>query len=231
MARQGIDLLIDVGANEGHYADSCRTHGYEGSIVSFEPLAGALARLEERARDDPRWECHRLVLGSWDVPSVELNVADNSQSSSVLAMESAHISAFPTSTYVSTEQVPMARLDSLDLPLPESAMLKADVQGYELEVLRGAAGVIGRLKMVELELSVVSLYKDQPLLQEVVQEMQSLGFDLVALEPEAFDPSSGALLQANGAFLNSSRPAFPRWRSRLASYRGRLSGPPSGPEP
>ena len=49
LASERIDLLLDVGANEGQYALRMRRAGFQGRIVSFEPLSDAFAALERRA--------------------------------------------------------------------------------------------------------------------------------------------------------------------------------------
>ena len=52
---QGIDAVIDVGANVGQYASSLRAAGWVGPILSIEPAPEAHAVLRARAADDPRW--------------------------------------------------------------------------------------------------------------------------------------------------------------------------------
>jgi FkbM family methyltransferase len=199
---RGLELVLDVGASAGYFVDAVRRQGYTGRIVSFEPLAEAFAELEQRVQDDPLWETRRLALSDHD-GEADLQVAGNSWSSSLLAMKARHVASAPASAVVRSERVPLARLDTIwdGLSHGDRAYLKLDVQGAELDVLRGAERALGDVDVVEAELSLVELYAGQPLLPDVVAFLEPRGFALVQLEPEFTDPQTGAILQLNGIFV------------------------------
>ncbi len=202
LAERGVELVIDAGANRGQYGEELRRHGYRGRIVSFEPLAGAYAELERRAGADPVWEARRLALGDAD-GTIELGAVDNF--SSPLAAGGRLAELFPEALPVRSERVPAARLDALglDLPAPGRTLLKLDVQGYELRVLAGAAGILGDVGVVESELTVVPLYRGQPLLAETVRALDDAGFVLRELEPILRDWRTGEHLQFDGLFVRA----------------------------
>jgi hypothetical protein len=50
----GIKYILDIGANEGQYAQYLRAMGYHGRIASFEPLSVAYEQLLKRMQRDPR---------------------------------------------------------------------------------------------------------------------------------------------------------------------------------
>jgi FkbM family methyltransferase len=206
----GIDLVLDVGANTGQYAQELRAQRYAGAIVSFEPLATAHARLLEAARRDPRWRvAPRMALGS-RTAEVTLNVAGNSLSSSVLRMLPAHEQAAPGSGVVGTEAVALHRLDEVAgqyLGGANAVLLKIDTQGYEDQVLAGAAGVLDRVTAVQLELSFEPLYEGQPLFDAMRGRLRDIGFSLVAMFPGYVDPLTGRTLQVDGFFVRTSRTA------------------------
>jgi FkbM family methyltransferase len=60
--------------------------------------------------------------------------------------------------------------------------LKVDVQGYEMEVLKGASKTLDQIIGCELEVSFIEIYKNQPLFAEIDQFMRSHGFFLADLE-------------------------------------------------
>jgi FkbM family methyltransferase len=201
-----VDLVLDVGANAGQYASELRRHGYCGRIVSFEPLSTAHDLLRLAASRHRGWEvAPRAALGEAD-GEVVIHVAGNSASSSILDMLPAHERASPESGYVSTESAPLRRLDAAAAQfLGESrrALLKIDTQGYEDRVLAGAAGIMDRIVAVQTELSLVPLYSNQLLFEEMLHRLEALGFVLYAIHPNFVDERSGRTLQVDGYFVRS----------------------------
>jgi hypothetical protein len=89
--------------------------------------------------------------------------------------------------------------------LPEGDLfLKVDTQGYELEVLLGASGLLPRITAMQLELSLIPLYAGAPVMVEMLQYLQSCGYQLFQFVPALRDERSGRLLQAEGFFLRGS---------------------------
>ncbi|MED4585419.1 FkbM family methyltransferase [Brevibacillus choshinensis] len=200
---KNISLVLDVGANTGQYVSSLRQQGYDGKILSFEPLAEEFARLSENAANDPNWNCKQLALGSYSGLR-EMNRAGNSYSSSLLPMLDRHVENAPDSGYVGKETVSISRLDSLgqdSIGENDRIYLKIDTQGYELEVLKGSERMLQKVEAVELELTVVPLYDRQVLYQQLIQYMDIMGFDLVWMERGFSDQTTGEVLQFDGIFL------------------------------
>jgi FkbM family methyltransferase len=205
LAATGVDLVLDVGANAGQYASKLRRGGYQGRIVSFEPLSRAFAQLSAASVSDPSWECRRLALGATD-GETEINVSGNSYSSSLLEMEERHVESAPESRYVGTEKIKTARLDSIWAELVrngERTFLKLDVQGFELEVLRGAETSLPKTLGVQAELSLVPLYRDGPVFRDVIDYLEGRGFRLAGLEGGHDDRRTGEMLQADGIFIRA----------------------------
>jgi FkbM family methyltransferase len=199
-----IDTILDVGANDGGYGKLLRQGGYNGSILSFEPLASAHAKLTYTSLNDGSWEiAPRMAIGS-SFGEVEINIAGNSKSSSILPMQSIHEIVSPQSRYVGTEKVPLNRLDGIVHPFIEQSknlFLKIDTQGYELPVLEGAEVLLNRIRGIQLEMSLVPLYKEQILYKETINWLESKGFELWSVMPGFVDQTSGRMLQMDGVFF------------------------------
>lgn len=198
-----IDLLLDVGANIGQFALNVRQQGYKNTIVSFEPLLDAHQILTEAAKNDSSWIIHeRSAIGS-KIGEAEINISNNSFSSSLLPMLDAHAIAAPDSIYVGKQTTKIITLDSVFnnyFKKNDKVFLKIDTQGFEKEVLDGAKDCLEHIMCVQLELSIVSLYESQQLYEYFFNFFKSNGFILWSLIPGFGDPKTGQLLQFDAVF-------------------------------
>lgn len=203
LALQDVDLVLDVGAAVGMYGRSLRGGGYEGRICSFEPLSRQFERLRQESAADPLWEIRNMALGP-ETGTTEINVAGNFDSSSLLPMGERHAQAAPASVYVGTETVEVGTIDSVWDEVVGGArrpFLKLDVQGFELEALRGAERSLPRIHGIQAELSLVPLYEGGALWREVIEFLVDKGFHVAGIEPGYADPESGEMLQVDGLFI------------------------------
>ncbi len=198
-----VSVVLDVGANIGQYASKVRQQGFQGRIISFEPMSKEFRLLCHFVSNDPNWSCKQLAIGAYDGVCT-INIAGNSYSSSILPMLKRHIDNAPDSAYVDREMVWIARLDSIKDEIVKSnerVYLKMDVQGYEMEVLKGAPSMLKQVEIIELELSVSPLYENQVLYEPMMNYLSDLGFDLVCMERGFSDLFSGEVLQFDGIFI------------------------------
>ena len=198
------NIIFDIGANVGQFAQEIRSVGFSGKIISFDPLTSAHAKLSKAALNDPAWLIHpRVALGDRE-GEISINISGNSVSSSVLPMLDAHSSASVGSAYIASEPTPLVRLDTVSgqyLHADSRLFIKIDTQGFEWQVLDGAADTLKHAHGVLLEMSLVSLYEGQRLWRDVIERMEHEGFTLWAIQNGFTDPRTGQSLQADGIFL------------------------------
>lgn len=199
-----VDLVLDVGANTGQFAQSIRKAGYRGRLVSFEPLSTAHEQLLRNSRGESQWEiAPRVAIGNHE-GEIEIHIAGNSVSSSALVMLQSHVTAAPSSGCVSNERVRLSRLDTMArsyLHPGTVPFLKIDTQGYEDRVLDGATDLLAKVSGLQLELSFVPLYEGQQLFDALVERLRALGFSIWAIWPGFHDPHTGRMLQVDVTFF------------------------------
>lgn len=198
------NIVFDVGANIGQFAQDLRAVGFAGKIISFEPLTSAYPKLVLAAKRDCSWFIHpRTAIGDVN-GEIDINISGNLVSSSILPMMPMHSSAALDSVYVSKERTPITRLDSIAdqyLSNDSRLFLKIDTQGYEWHVLDGATNTLMLTHCILIEISLVPLYEGQRLWDDVLDRMKSLGFTLWAIQRGFTDPASGRTLQLDVIFL------------------------------
>jgi FkbM family methyltransferase len=204
LAWHKVTVVFDIGANVGQFARELRLAGFAERIVSFEPLSNAHARLLKAAKGDANWTvAPQMAIGSSDT-HVDINIAGDSVSSSVLGMLDAHLEAAPDSAYVGTERVRMRRLDTIareylrdgDVPF-----VKVDVQGCEAQVLEGAREFLRRVIGLHLELALVPCYREQHGFGQVASALGNAGFSLWLLSAGTVDERTGRQLQVDAVFF------------------------------
>lgn len=200
----GVDLVLDVGAATGRYGVALRRAGYKGAIASFEPLSAPFVSLQAAANSDRAWTAHQVALGA-EAGTAEINVAGNSDSSSLLPMLDRHREVAPHANYVGTEKIIIRTLDEVwsSLPAAERSFLKIDTQGFEGQVLDGATRVLPKVAGVQLELSFVPLYAGGLTYDQAIVRMRDAGFVPMGVEPGVRDKRTSQMLQADVLFFRA----------------------------
>ena len=205
ITKYDIDLVLDVGANIGQFANSLFKMGYEGSVLSFEPLSREYEELLSRSRSNPKWMvAERCAIGDID-GEIEINISENSLGSSHLLPTQKLLMASPGSGFVGSEKVKMYKLSTIAPPFLKnfkSPFLKIDVQGFEDQVLKGATEILADIKGLEIELSFVPLYEGQTVCEDMLGKIRQLGFYLHDLKP-FFEDEKGQILQAEAMFFKN----------------------------
>jgi FkbM family methyltransferase len=198
----GLDCrtVMDIGANRGQFALAARQCQPHARVISFEPLPAVAAKFRTVFAGDDRVTLHEVAVGP--VPgNATIHVSKRDDSSSLLPITSTQVALFPGTAEVATSTVRVAPLHEFvsaeDIQPP--AFLKLDVQGYELEALRGCEDLLDRFAYVYAECSFVELYAGQALADEVIAWLRERGFRLRGVHNMNYDPD-GRAIQADFLF-------------------------------
>lgn len=201
-----IDVLFDIGANVGQYAQKMRNLGYNKKIISFEPLKADFEILKRTASRDKYWLVYNYALGDEDTMGY-INISGSSDNSSILNMLPKHSESKAGLSYIAKQEIEIKKLDSIFGTFVESEnkiMLKIDTQGYEKNVIDGALESLKSISILQLEMSIVPLYEGEMLLPEMVKYIENKGFQLFSLENGHYNRQTGQLLQTDGIFVNKN---------------------------
>jgi FkbM family methyltransferase len=194
LARNGFSprVIFDIGAARGDWSRLAARVWPEARLFAFEPNRREEAALRRLTAELPCFE-HRIVfLGA---QSRTVRYSDSGHQTSVLAGEGDQVAEMRTLDGLIAEE---------RLPAPD--LLKLDVQGYELEVLRGGERALAGAEASLLEVSFLPFLPGMPLAAEVISFMESRGLSLYDVVGILRRPSDDALLQMDLLFLRSDHP-------------------------
>ncbi len=198
-----IDTVIDIGANNGQTRDYLRFGGYQGNIISVEPLPSLQDTLQSKAKGDARWSVlPALAVGDQDGTCM-MNVSEASDMSSALPSSAELMSALPKTRVVEQVEVPMKTLDTLleDLNLEDkNVFVKMDTQGYEMRILQNAPKALKSVVGLQLELSLFELYEGETLYDDIIAFLKSYGFSAHMIVENNFSRKLNRQLQVDGIF-------------------------------
>ena len=195
-----VNSVIDVGANEGQFALKLINSKFKGDIISFEPLKDEHSLLNKLSFKKKNWKvARRCALGNKN-KIMQLNISGNRQSSSLLKILRKHTELRPDSSIIKTDSVNVEKLDNFKSDISKfkkNLLLKIDTQGSEIDVLRGAAKVIKNIKCLFVEVSLVSLYKNQKLWLDVIKYVKKLNFEVWSIDPLLRNNNTGQTYQVD----------------------------------
>lgn len=208
-----INCVLDVGSHHGEFAKLLRKVGYRGLILSFEPVADNFGILDECRHGDPNWRIYRMALGAAK-GAADIKVFSGTTFHSFLSPSKFGQRRFPEKLRVErTEAVEVERLDNILDGLIEGIanpqiFLKADTQGYDIDVVRGLGTSVTRINALQIEITISPLYENVTnSLADSIGYLQGLGFQLSGMFPVVFDPANeNCLIELDCVMCRSRSP-------------------------
>ncbi|HMQ77960.1 MAG TPA: FkbM family methyltransferase [Ignavibacteria bacterium] len=196
--------IIDIGANKGQFALAARKCLPMAKIYSFEPLAHPAEIFNKVFVNDSNIKLFPFAISD-ETGEAEIHISHREDSSSLLPIGEKQNEMFPGTYEVGVEKITMKKLsDTLSASdLISPVLMKIDVQGFELSVLKGSTELFSRIKYIYSECSYIELYKGQALLPEISDFLAKHGFKRTGEFNTSFD-ESGKPVQSDFLFENFS---------------------------
>lgn len=194
---------VDVGAYRGDWTRMFKRVFPAASVLMVEPQANKLPLLEAVCSYYPDVECESVLLGPRD--GEVLDFIEMETGSSVLEEQSrfsrntVYKSAVTLDTLISRRAEGFEAVD----------FLKLDVQGYEIEILKGAPKVLSSCELVLMEASLIPINRGCPLIHDVIEFMASSGFRLLDFCSQIRRKDT-ALWQTDLLFISGDSAFIPR---------------------
>jgi len=195
-----LNTIIDIGANKGQFTLAARDTYKKTKIISFEPLTKPSEKFKRFFAKDKNVVLYTYAIGSKTSQSL-IHVSKKNDSSSLLPIGSKQSSIFPGTNESHLEKIQISTLHQLikkeDLVSP--VLVKIDVQGYELETLKGCVEYISKFDFILVECSFVELYEGQALAHEIINFLIIHSFYLHGIYNTYFD-KKGISIQSDLLF-------------------------------
>jgi FkbM family methyltransferase len=195
-----LRTVVDVGANRGQFGLFARRCHPSARLIAFEPLPVPASRFRRVLGGDAYVTLHMAALG-FDRGSAAMHATRSDDCSSLFPPTAQQQRLSAGAIEVGTQNVHIGRLTDFVKreTIRPPALLKLDVQGYELEVLRGAEELLQAFDWIYAECSFVELYRGQPLADEVITWLRERGFRVQTLDNLARD-HDGRVVQVDVLF-------------------------------
>ena len=180
-----VDLILDVGANAGQTYDSFRWAGFKGPICSFEPNPEMFAKLERKS--GVSWQRFQYALSSQS-GQLKFYIANDTNACGLLPPLEGEFKV------VKEIVVPAWRLDELwgrEGFSGRNVFLKVDAEGHDLEVIKGAAGILDRIPLIMAEVSALPRFEGEPPFHEFVNHMAQMGYRVCRADKNCFNRAAG----------------------------------------
>lgn len=189
-------LVIDVGANKGYWTRMAKDVFPKASFLLIEPQVEMRKYLNDLCSDFEDISWVEAGAGSKEGKLVQTIWADLAGSSFLPDVDEKLLKAGKQ------REVDIVTIDSLlasrNLSAPD--LVKLDIQGFELEALRGASSLFGNTELFIMEISLFRFYPDMPILREVIEFMGERGYEVYDITGYLRRPFDGALGQVDLAF-------------------------------
>jgi FkbM family methyltransferase len=186
-----VDLILDVGANIGQFAQKMRRL-YKDPIISFEPVSHTFRTLQKIAPHDKKWFKFNYALGN-ESGEQYINVYEMDQLSSLLETTEDTIKFFGSGAANPVKElIKIRRFDDIVKEMPfdvysRKIFLKMDTQGYDLEVFKGARSIWGNITAIQAEVYQIPNYNKMLPWTDSIEEYTEAGFKFAGLYPVVRD--------------------------------------------
>lgn len=186
--------IVDIGANRGQFSLVARHCFKDAQIFAFEPLPQPFKVLRNIFVHDRMVALYQMAIGSASTPQ-QMHISQRDDSSSLFPITDLQNKVFPGTKEKAIITIDVKPLDSIlkENAIRHPALLKIDVQGYELEVLKGCKNILTLFTYIYVECSYQELYQGQPLANEIISFLNQQGFDLKGVYNTDYDALGRAI--------------------------------------
>jgi len=190
MFSDDIDGIIHVGAHLGQEVKDYRKFNLN-KIILFEPQKEIFNRLASNVKGLNNVVCYNFGLGAKNEKKVLYKSKENNGLSSSVLYPELHLSVQPKISFDDSEEIEIKRFDSLEID--SLKFLAIDVQGFELEVLKGFGKELEKVEFIFTEINTKYLYRNNVLVSDIDRYLKEFNFERIYTNLDCFNYYGDAL--------------------------------------
>lgn len=199
-----LHTVVDVGANVGQWSTMLLDLVAPAQLIVAEPEPNVFGELQRRFGDRSNVQLHNVAVGDRE-GVVSFQVTRDTTGASVLPPRAEMRELIGQNWTVERQiDVPMTTLDALLANVPEISLLKIDVQGFEKQVLMGAAQSLARTDFLLVELNYMRQYEGGSWLGEI-HEILTTSYRFVLVDASKPLRLNGRASMSDGLYVNIER--------------------------
>lgn len=178
-----IDGVIHIGAHLGQEVEIYDQYNFS-KIIFFEPQKDIFDILVNNTNKYSNVSCFNFALGSKsESRQLYKSYGNDGKSSSLLAPD-LHLSVQPSIEFNQDKTIDVKRFDDLNIQILNFITL--DVQGFELEVLKGFGQELNKVEFIFTEINTKYLYENNALVGDLDKYLQEYNFSRVYTNIDCF---------------------------------------------
>lgn len=189
--------IIDVGANRGDWTRMALSVFPEAKILMIEPQREMQIHLDQLCSENHNLEFIHAGAGRESGQLIQ-TIWEDLAGSSFLPE--------PSQEKLQTGKQRITRIVTIDNLIENRSeffpdLVKLDIQGFELEALKGSTSLFGRTQVFILETSLFEFMPNMPITAECINFMTAKGYEIYDVAEYRRRPLDGALGQIDLAFV------------------------------
>ncbi len=192
--------VVDVGVNHGQFLHMARRVWPEAETVGIEPSAEIAAKISGIYANDSKVRIEACAVADREGEAT-FHVTRDDQSSSIHAPSGSYADDRPGDGVVRTETVPLKRLESLLDGCDGPMLLKVDVQGAELEVLKGTGDRLQDVSVILVEAPFENAYDGASGFDDIYAFLTSQGFAYEGSLGQLVSKRTGRVMQEDSIYV------------------------------
>ncbi len=175
-----LNTVVDIGSHKGQFALIAKYFYKKTKVYSFDPLKSSKIKYTSLLKKKDGYHFFHNAIGPKNKHAI-INISKSTDASSLLNFSNKLVRTYKNVEKVGEERIIIRKLNNCikKKNIKKPSLLKLDVQGYEIEALKGCNDLLKYFDYIYLECSYIKLYSKQPLYEDISKWLKKKNYVFV----------------------------------------------------